>query len=237
MSGFLYFLPTDKRAADAQMLKAAGLEYSLAADESIGSRFTTAGPGGQQGLVIVHNADGLDATYKPDLQIWRKALGGKVFVGRLKDSPIGPDDLKRDRVYEGQAVKLMDGNLWIIPRCFAVLEDRPATLPQIIDLDEESDRAITRIHPRFEALCRGAFDFWLEWSDQKPDEKASLSGEALLQLAIDALAVNYRLSRVEAVGCLSLVGTDQLKSMLRAMIDADEIENFAKAQQDQKKST
>lgn len=233
MPGFLYFLPTDKRAADAQMLKAAGLEYSLAGDESIASRFTTAGPGGQQGLVIVHNVDGLDASYKPDLQIWRKAFGGKVFVGRLKDSPIGPENLKRDRIYEGQAVKLMDGNLWIIPRCFAVLEERPITLPHVIGLDEETDKAIAKIHPRFKALCNGAVDFWLEWSGQN---RQTVEGEVFLQLACDALAVNYRLSRAEIVGCLELLGTDELKTVLRAMIDADEIEAFAKTQ-DQKKST
>lgn len=234
MPAFLYFLPTDQRAASAALLKSVGLEYSLATNESVGSRFTTSGLDGKAGLVVAHDADGMDAAYQPEKQIWRKGKGGKFYVGRTKDVPIGPENLKRERLYEGTAVHLLDGNDWIVPRCFGMLEDRPTTLPHVLDLDDESDRLVAKIHPRFADLCKGAFDYWMEWTGQTENRSEY---ESLVKLAVDALAVNYRLSRIEAVGCLSLLGTDETRLILRAMIDADEIEAYAKAQASEKKST
>lgn len=234
MPGFLYFIPTDRKAAAAALLKSIGLEYSLAGDQAVSSRYCANGPGSGGGLIVTHNADDLDSSYKPDAQTWRKGPSGKFFVGRASDAVIGPAHLARAKIYDGTPVRLLDGNDWIVPRCFGLLENRPTTLPHVFDLDDESDRVMARVDPRFDRLCKGAFDFWMEWSGQA---EAKTTGEQRLQLAIDALAVNYRLSRIEAVGCLSLLGTDQMALILRAMIDADEIEAFAQAQREQKKTT
>jgi hypothetical protein len=233
MSGFLYFLPTAKQCVDASDLRALGLEHALRVDAGITCNRTESGPGNLAGLTIVIDGDDMQAGFYEGKQTWRKARGGKFFVGIQNDRRPGPDDLARERLYEGTPVRLLDGNDWIVPRCFGILEDRPSTLPRALDLDDEGESVITAVHPRFEKLCHGAFDFWMEWSNQAPQK---LTAEQRIQLALDALAANYRIGRVEAIGLLKLLDTDSFAKVLRAMIDADEIEQYAQAQL-QKKST
>ncbi len=152
--------------------------------------------------------------------------------------PATPNSLlARSRQYPGQPVTLLDGNEWLVPRCHGILEDRPAMLPRVLDLADDGETAITRVHPRFARLCEDAARFWMQFCGILPDADR-LSPDQLVQLAVDALAVNYRVGKTEVVALLGLFDTDSYGKVLRAAIDADEIEAHFKQQQDgQKKST
>lgn len=239
MPGFLYFLPTDKRSATDADLKAAGLGYALNGDRGVTSVHTTSGPGGQSGLVVAingHDGNSIVPAYRPAQQTWRKGAGGKFHVGMQSDQRPGPAELVRSRIYDGEAVRLLDGNEWIVPRCYGALPDRPSTLPQAIDLDEDGETLIGRPHPRFAKLCDEVFRFWQEWSGTGGEGFKPTTGAEQVQLAADGLAVNYRVGRVETVALLALWGTDEVGLVLRALIDADETEAYYAAQS-QKKST
>lgn len=231
MSGFLYFLPTEKRAVTADDFKAAGLGHALRDNAGISAVHTLAGPGNAAGVVCCVDGDGTPK-YDPVTQTWRKGPNGAYHVGFANDARPAPEDLVRERVYDGAAVRLLDGNQWIIPRCFAVLDDRPPTLPRVLDFDEDGETLLSRVHPRYADLCERAFELWMEWSAQRPLKSTN---QWRVRLAADALGVNYRLGPIEAVALLNLLATDEVGLILRAVIDADAVEEFAKAQS-QKKS-
>lgn len=234
MPGFLYFLPTPKRIATAEDLVAAGLSHALNGPGVEGCH-TFAGPSKAEGVVVVIPGDGHTASYKPDEQTWRKGPGGKYWVGYLNGAKPGPDDLLRPSACAGTPVRLLDGNDWVVPRCQGLLEGRGPTLPRILDLAEDAQTTITRVHPRYARLCEDAFEWWMEWSKQKSG-KERLSTEQKVQLAVDALAANYRVGKVEVIALLSLWGTDEFGLVLRALIDADEIEAWHAAQGGEKKT-
>ena len=71
-------------------------------------------------------------------------------------------------------------------------------------------------------MCDAAFAWWQEWSGQTD---GGITGDQQIQLAIDALSVNYRVGKVEILSLLGLWSTDEFSLILRALIDADEIEN------------
>src|SRR5438046_277952 len=62
-----------------------------------------------------------------------------------------------------------------------------------------------------------------------PDPAEKFDDDRAIQLAVDALAVNYRLGRLEAVGLLSLFGTEELHAVLQVVIDGDGIKRQAAA--------
>jgi hypothetical protein len=230
MRSILYFLVTDKAAAAPADLEAVGLAHALSDHGTASVRVR--GPENLEGLLIAANGAAGETpalVYQSEKQAWRKGPGGKYFVGVDRAAMPGPDDLARAKIYPGQAVKLLDGNEWIVPRCVGMLDDRPMTLPRQLDLADDGETAIARPHPRYEALCARAFDWWLQWSRQSETKKLT-TGEQL-DLAIAALAVNYRIGKLEAVSLLGLFGTDEFGLVLRAMIDADEVDAFFAAQE------
>ncbi len=230
--GFLYFLPSpNARAVTPQEMIAAGLGYALGETNHVAARHTTAGPGGPGHIISCDEK--LEPIYKASEQTWRPGKAGKFHVGYITAQKPGPADLAREKVYDGQKVRLLDGNDWVVPRCFAILENRSPTLPRQLDLAADGETVVTRIHPRFEKLCDDAFTWWQIWSGQS---KTEMSGSAMIDLAIDALAVNYRLGKLEALALLQLFSTDEHGLVLRAIIDADEVEAYIAASK-QKKST
>jgi hypothetical protein len=234
--GLLYFIETDKGTLTATDLRAAGLGYALEGD-GVEARQLHDGPGGGRGVICVPQPAVPQSTSPPPAkfdratQTWRRGpaagAGGKFWVGFNNDARPGPDQLARARRYAGTPVRLLDDHDWIVPRCVAILEDRPPTLPYVFDLADDGQTVTASIDPRYTRLCDAAFDLWLAFSGQQQQQatrSAKLTGTQQVQLACDALAVNYRLSMLEAVGLLKLIGTEQRNAILRAMIDADEVE-------------
>lgn len=227
MPGFIYFIPTDKQALTAADFEAAGLGYALTGD-GVDCRPTTAGPDGRAGVLAVANAPGAaKPKHDPAGQVWRKgptkAAGPAFYVGMNKGARPGPADLVRPHAYGGTAVRLLDGQDWTVPRCHAVLDDRPPTLPRVLDVADDGESVVLRPHPAFEQLGRDALRFWLDWSGQSEDGGRMTPSEQV-RLAVAALAVNYRVGLLEAVALLRLWGTDEFGLVLRALIDADEVE-------------
>lgn len=223
MAGLFYYLPgCAKPTADEADLKALGLGHAITS-KGLTSLRVDQGPDQGKGLIVVPEWHGAPRPHRhAEGTEWRKGTDGKWWVGYVNDSRPEPMDLVRSQVYDGQVVRLRDGREWIIPRCHAVLEDRPITLPRVLDLDASATTWQARPAPEFEALCVDAYGIWSCYISQENDLEASEQ----IRIAVDALGANYRIGPVEAA-LLQLLGTQEIGKILRAMIDADEIERRA----------
>lgn len=111
----------------------------------------------------------------------------------------GPRELAREVIQPGQAVRLLDGNEYIIPRV-------PAPLVGIPD-----------------ELTARLWAWWLRWVGYSED-RWSLLDE--LELAAKLLTINYR---IELSDVLRLVGTDEVDAIIRTAVEGDEALNWLNA--------
>lgn len=211
------------------------------------SNFTTGGPGGQPGVVFAQKlpdkTDGPPPLYDPKLQTWRKHPSGKFWVGFITDDRPTPETLRRSTPLLGQTpVKLLDGEEWIVPVCtpteYSVIG---SSLPQAFDFDDTSGEMIAKHHPRYESVARRVYDVFAVYigmtphplqvakaQKRKPTAAENAQAEAItksnIKLAVEVLALNYRLGEFEAIGLLGLLGTDEYFDVLRAAFEADAID-------------
>lgn len=231
MNPLLYFFP----AAGRQTITAAdfercGVGYAVSA-HGVTARGTVNAPGDQAGFIACGDSRAAagDLLYKPLEQTWRRIAGTELWCGYWNGRKPGASDLGRARVYDGQAVRLLDGGDWIVPRCYAFFpETRPVTLPLQLDLNDEGI-VIARPHERYRNLCEAAMRFYEQFTHQLPAEQRMTTMQRI-DLAVEALAVNYHVGRTEIIGLLGLWGTDEFGLVLRALVDGDEIEAWAARQ-------
>ena len=219
MAGFLYFVPgrqTQVNAGDLAGLGLAHIATSQGGPESRG--ISNAGPDGGGGFLVVptHPASPPSMFQRAE-QTWHR--GPKFWVGWLTASPPTPADLVRDTVMGGTGVKLRDGNEWMIPRIHAVFPGRPTNLPRVFGADDSGDWA-PKIAPEYEGVCERAHRWWRAFLRLDGE---SVTEADLLDLAVDVLALNYRVSKAE-VAAMGLIGDAELARIGRVIIDGDEIE-------------
>ncbi|HEX4793721.1 MAG TPA: hypothetical protein VH370_08020 [Humisphaera sp.] len=181
------------------------------------------GPGGHGGVTTSIDFSG--GRYRPEKQTWIAGPDGKWWVGYINDERPGPDELARKKMYPGHAVELLDGNEWIIPTALALVPTVQITLPAIYGMQD--GRIVSKIHPRYRRLCERAFDAWLEWTGSKEPSK---NDDEWIALAIDALAVNYRVGPTEVAGLLNLIGSDEVLAIIRALLDINAVQAYTREQ-------
>ncbi len=223
----IYFLPGfTKQALQPEEARKIGIGHAVEDGSGLSCVQTKKGPDGKSGLLAA------PAGYKGKLrhdakdQTWRKAPGGAYWVGRANDQAIGPTELARKERFDGELVELADGNKWLIPRLVGFLEGRPSSLPRRFDLDDDGE-PLVRIHEKYQDIADRAWTLWLTATGQLGDQP-ELTYKEELQLATDALALNYRISHIEAVGLLRLLDTRSLTKVLRSLIDFEAIDEAVK---------
>jgi hypothetical protein len=230
MRSILYFIPTTNLVLSPELVRSAGLAYTLDASSATAVGLQN-GPGGTAGVLVTAagaaQSDG-PPKYDATCQRWVRGPGGRYHVGVRSDDRPGPYELARSRIYGDAPIKLADGNEWIIPRCLGPVKDRPPTLPAMLDLAEDGETILVRDHPDFAKLLERVRRYWDYWI-QTPGAAEPDSRERV-QLAVDLLALNYRVSIVEAVALLSLLSTDDVAAVLRTAVDGDALEAQIKAQ-------
>ena len=222
MPQFLYFVPTSKPTLPAKELAAVGLGHLRIKGEPQGRR-VTGGPGGKSGLIFA--GDGSSASFSAD-QTWQAGPDAAYFVAPPAGSLPGPADLLAEKFVEGEPVAIGEQS-WTIPICRSVV--RGATLPRAMVLGADAKSWEFRELPEFAALCRAAERVWTMWSETQAKAAAtdqpaetSLSWAEVAPIAVDALAVNYRVGPVE-VSMLGLLTTQTMHDVLMAMIDYFEL--------------
>jgi len=210
MANPLYFIE-GLAACSREQAAAHGLAGVL---PTIESRQTSRGPSGGGGVIVGVTSERLG--FDQSAQTWRKLPGGKVWFGWWNDAPPGPEDLQRTEQLPGHLVKLRDGREWLVPLARAWSDSGYSPkIPAAIDFDESGKLCRGKVEPQYRDLEDAASsyaDFFFDGG--------SVDREQLLKWSCDALAVNYRISRYEALA-LGLFDDQFLaaQDVLRAAID------------------
>jgi hypothetical protein len=223
MSKFLYFIPHLKGVNDEEIKKAGILENSTGL--TFEYRQVNNGPDGNGGVVFGFNgASSISSKhigFFPDKQEWSKCNDGKFWLGVMKDDLPTPEGLRRIEQIHGHNVKLEDGKEWTVP--LARVFPAGTCLPEALILSE-SGEVIREIIPRYAKFGAKVDRVWKEFQRQlDPDEHTKESNEPLsdqeeFDVAVEALAINYLVSKWE-VAKLRLLTTENLTRILYAVID------------------
>jgi len=218
MSAFVYYVP-GVQAASPDVLRNTGLGALLG--PNITTRIVNGGPNGGTGLVICR--EGGSALYHAESQTWTAA--DTHWVGYENNARPGPFDLLRDDNVGGHAVKMGDGNQWLVP----ILRVAPAgpLLPHAhYFCMGEGGKFQSRLRPEFMALGQKVESMWTEYAtrvgmiDTEAGDMATFTLEIDddCSLIADALAFNYRVGKIE-ISLLALLTPSSLQKALEALLD------------------
>ena len=211
MSLPLYFLPgaepesltfAGSQRLDPALLERHGLGLTwrdVRIDDLTVNHIRTKGPGGKSGLLLAAKTfDGrgpLRPTFVESEQEWRPLGDPKqAWIGLEKSAePPGPDELRRKLTSAGYSVELAGGQRWQVP--IVRRPDDSTELPREAYFDDH-DRFVEEVKAEHRALWEemGAA---LNWFDAETFDGGDFSREKGLDLAIRALAINYRFGRGE----------------------------------------
>lgn len=242
MANFVYFLPTEQ-TVNAEIIAKYGLAGRLLPgftprdctpgikDKHLCSR---GGPDVEElrGMVV-GMGPAEDVIFDGNGQVWERIPGALDGDRTLNDNDTGywigywhnrkpvPEDLQRAEMISGHEVVLADGHRWLVPvaRSFA-----PGTaLPQYMTLGPDG-KIVYEVREEYRALFDRADVLASEVYRPRPEEElkdgiaVTVAPEERFLLALEALAVNYRLA-VPEVNALRLFDTAALQRILDALID------------------
>ncbi|HET6441947.1 MAG TPA: hypothetical protein VFH53_06170 [Phycisphaerae bacterium] len=219
MGAILYFIP-GVTSAPIELVEKRGIVGIFDQGKAPAFAGPITGPDGLSGMLVSTDVEGL--RYSKASQTWVKATRGDFWIGYWTVLPPGPADLARKEMYFGHAVRLADGNDWIIPiaRSFA----RGSSLPMSMSLSPDG-KWVGAPAPEYRALCEAAAEFADEIlahvapaDDDDAPETFSFTVPYECDRAVEALAVNYRLDRDE-VAALALLRQTTADEIMRALID------------------
>lgn len=221
MRRLLYFIPGQMTIA-RPALEALGLGDRFTATQQRG--IAAKGPSGDGGVLVAEAPrNGEELKYEPHLQRWRSCDGGKWWVGYDTTMPPGPDDLARaDVAIRGYAVKLGDGQPWVIPGCNPMMAT--PCLPYRRVLNPDGTRT-TKVIDRYADFQEQANALWERFTALDGDLKAftdELEDDATWPLAERAISVAYRLGPWE-IDALDLLDNLSVGRVLMAVLDIETI--------------
>jgi hypothetical protein len=169
------------------------------------------GPSGTSGVCIAPTLKhrGVPSVfYDCKVQEWKEALGGKYWVGWLRNASIAPEELERWEILIGAQVPDDAGRKWTVPIARAPhMQAEFGTLPQAFCIDPISGEPKSYLQPSHAWLWElaGIIRDWYSSQaeppeDATPAEKAAHAPRDFKELVRHAgkiLGVNYRLSPVE----------------------------------------
>jgi len=239
MSAPRYFIPGDYAATVnvellAGLLEGVGLGYVFEDRERASFKARTVlgpGPDGNPGIIIVSvPVDGSrteeDVGYYPDRQTWTEGRDGSFWLGIENDSPPSSMDLLRRGAIPGHFVPLNDGGSWMIPLA-RVFPKGSSNLPTVVlpgDDGSISYEVKAEYRSISDAAARIASVFFVSPDSIEIDENEKLAieteidDEEYTRVAMEALAMNYRVSPLE-VRVLELLTVEGLRQIALALID------------------
>ena len=224
MTGFLYFIP-EKASADHSILVDAGIT-AMDGNETIAVRQVDSGPNNHPGVIIICQNQGSTLKtarhgfYRDDQQ-WIECESGQFWLGYEVAKKPSPDDLIRAQPIEGHQVDLGDDNQWLIP--IARQFPNGTRLPQSIKCGVDGSMVFEAIE-KYAGITADA-DLLFETFTQGAD----IDDAEFVRIAIDCLAINYRVSKYEA-SALSLLSTTNINQLTGALIDMPSIKAETEAQ-------
>lgn len=193
----------------------------------------TASPTVKRGVMFHDGASqGVDPerlTYRADRQTWRDAgevKGGRLLVGMWNDWQPRESDLRRRVTVPGDAVRMGDGEMWLVPRL--MFPTGETCLPQSLWVESDGVTVGKAVVKQYAALGkmgvevlefiralseRGNLDNALEVAMRELE----LTEASLVSFAVRGIGGNYRIGMTEA-GLLGLVTTQNSLDILAALV-------------------
>jgi hypothetical protein len=228
MSGFLYFLPNE-RTYSASKLAEYGLTHAIDPGVSMNYQQVVRGPNSEPGVLI----GAADRWSQSDVR-WSERLKHRPFPKPhaakqamccwLGDVPLPtPTELARVKQLEGQALTLADNQHWIVPHARRWENGAYGVkLPRTIDVDDDGSFVMGEVLPQYAAIWTHAVTYWDQIVKSLADIQAGESGTFTIdnpvQIIVDALATNYRVSARE-LGVLQSIDDQLVQSVLNILVD------------------
>ena len=224
MGAFFYFFP-DKGAAPVSAFKDAGLGYLFdSSGTSAASASMDPGPNGQRGAVAVGGSppkpgalSGVDGAEWLDC--------GDFWVGVDRNNPPTPKDLERAELVDGHAIRLADGNLWMIP--VARHYDGATPLPRAVRWNRAQGFHPGDVIKAHRELFAGAEKAWDALLCAMSGDESEFSIDTEFDLLSLTLGTNYRVGPAE-IGLLEIVTTVNRSEIVKALVDWPGAEEFLK---------
>lgn len=165
----------------------------------------------------------------PEQQTWERVELPDVepyWIGWFTGDVPEPDGLVRDPIVNGHMVEMGDGKEWLIPIARSFREG-VTCLPENLRMGASGE-----LERHVKASYRALFERASEIAGQAYNQGYfEIDEEEGFVLAVDALAVNYRVSIAE-VNALGLMDTQTRHAVLRALIDGPTYEAIVKMLED-----
>lgn len=223
MSGFLYFVPKFCRPVTLKEVKTLGLGYAFENAPQSGVCHNNT-PTKSQGSVFGDKTRHGDGQIKMDMenQVWRKMpRPGQedVYIGYWRDSPPGPDDLKRSNQLGGYLLKLADGRQWMIPvvRLFdETAGELRSNLPSYIDVDDSGNPKPGQVVPLYAHL----WDLTAPFAEQMLSDSANeVANEDIYKAARTLLQANYVVDMIEIAQAKVLTNEQMAHNIVAVAVD------------------
>jgi len=221
---FLYFVPGNR-----SNVQAVEIGYAFDGGKVSQTCETMSGPDGQRGTILANRSVPSQLVgHDKQKQTWRQC--GEVWIGYWNDNKPTEKTLKRPVIVPGNAVTLIDGAEWEIPR--GLVFDGASmsqTLPRMLDVDSTGEWIIGDVKPDlaklWEATCQ-VYDSWIgrlaaintEDGEVSDTSEVSITFADELAMVELCLQTNYRIGRHE-IGMLGLLDRDTPSQVLLALID------------------
>jgi hypothetical protein len=175
------------------------------------------GPGGQAGLLLfpfgVNGEAAREIGLYPERQTWKQSPCGTFWIGFANAELPTPEGLRRrTKLFEGHDVEL-NGQTWHVP----VVRRPPnvTSLPREMEFDAAGNLtyALAGVHQQLWDRLGNYVETIYGPREYSPDDDREW-----VPLAIDVLAINYRVGRTTQ-NVLHLVNSDTYQQVLNAAVD------------------
>jgi len=222
MAGFLYFVP-GLHGLNKDDLVRLGLAEVFAGVAPT-CRECTPGPDGGPGVVLAAPPNEYAGGIMPAVgfhrstQTWHKA--GSYWLGIETENPPRPADLQRPETIDGYRLRLEDGRDWLIP--VARHFEKGSVMPRRLCLGPEGE-VIFEALPRYARFCTNVELIWRDCRRlfrmlSEGEEPLTLTDKQVLDFAVEALGVNYRVAIPEAA-LLQILTTQNMNLILNLVVD------------------
>lgn len=223
MGTIVYYLPK-AASVNRDKIKKAGLAHILPEGQST-PEFTNTqnGPDGGVGVIFAFSgADKVNLQKTVEHIKWKQIPKTECYFGFDEENPPGPKDLQRKKLKDSYPVKLSDGNEWKV----AIIRKVDGGTELEKNLEHNGEEWVAAgLQRQYVDMFERAGKVWDQFITPLMDQEEDESGDDIeitvedgWDLAVDALALNYRISFPE-ITLLNLFDTSTASQAALASID------------------
>ena len=173
-------------------------------------------------------------SYKPEEQTWRlmpsRFVTGEVWCGYWNDRVPNAEGLAKPHQLDGEMVKLIGGEEWLVPKLRKYLDDDEPKLhyqkllPTMLDYSDDGELLIGEVAPQYQKVWERALEVGDRLTFGAAEKGTAQMGESeVIEFAGPVLGLNYYVSIFEIV-MLGLIGIDEGMTIVRKSLDMDGLE-------------